>query len=200
MTAPQAGRDPAEPRQIVLSLGSNLGDRLAYLQAGIDGLLAGPEQAAGPDSLAEPGLVATAVSAVYETSPVGGPDQPSYLNAVLLATTALPARSILRRCQAAEQACGRIRVQRWGPRTLDIDIIACGTQVIDDPDLTVPHPRAHERAFVLAPWLDVDPAAVLPGHGPVASLLAEAGTGGVTRLAGPRLRIDGREPARQAHR
>src|SRR5262249_44505961 len=147
---------PGRPRQCVLALGSNIGDRLASLQAGIDALASGP------------GVMPNAVSAVFETTPVGGPDQPDYLNAVLLARSALPAAEILRRCQAAEQASGRERTVRWGPRTLDIDIIACDDEVSDDPLLTLPHPRAYERAFVLAPWLDVDPGAVLTGHGPVA--------------------------------
>jgi 2-amino-4-hydroxy-6-hydroxymethyldihydropteridine diphosphokinase len=163
---------------VVLPLGSNLGDRLAYLQAGVDGLLA------------EPGLLPVAVSSAYETAPVGGPDQPSYLNAVLLATSSLPARLVLDRCQAVEHASGRVRTERWGPRTLDIDVIACGAELSDDPELELPHPRARERAFVLAPWHEVDPDAVLPGDGPVAGLLARTGTDGVVRLPGTRLRID----------
>jgi 2-amino-4-hydroxy-6-hydroxymethyldihydropteridine diphosphokinase len=173
-----SGPDDAATRQVVLSLGSNLGDRLAYLQGGIDGLLA------------EPALSATAVSSVYETAPVGGPVQPSYLNAVLLARTALPARSVLERCQAVELASGRVRAERWGPRTLDVDIIACGDEFSDDPVLQLPHPRAHQRAFVLAPWHEVDPDALLPGDGAVASLLARTGMDDVVRLAGTRLRID----------
>ncbi len=156
------------PRLVVLALGSNLGDRLANLQAGIDGLAA------------TPGITPTAVSAVFETSPVGGPDQPDYLNAVLLASSDLPAAEILSRCQSAEQARGRERRVRWGPRTLDIDIIACGDEISDDPQLTLPHPRAHERAFVLVPWHDVDPDASLPGFGPVTGLVARLGT-----IAGP---------------
>ena len=156
----------AGPREVVLALGSNLGDRLANLQAGIDALTAGPE------------ITATAVSAVYETRPVGGPEQPDYLNAVLLAVSALPARAVLDRCQAAERERGRERAVRWGPRTLDIDIIACDAETSDEPDLTLPHPRAHERAFVLVPWHDADPGADLPGFGPVADLLARAGGGG----------------------
>jgi 2-amino-4-hydroxy-6-hydroxymethyldihydropteridine diphosphokinase len=155
-------------RRVVLALGSNLGDRLANLQAGIDALTAAP------------GITATAVSAVFETSPVGGPDQPDYLNAVLLASSDLPAAVILSRCQAAEQARGRERRVRWGPRTLDIDIIACGGEISADPLLTLPHPRAHERAFVLVPWHDVDPDASLPGFGPVTGLIA-----GLPAGAGP---------------
>jgi 2-amino-4-hydroxy-6-hydroxymethyldihydropteridine diphosphokinase len=153
------------PRPVVLALGSNLGHRLANLQSGIDALAAAP------------GITATAVSAVFETSPVGGPDQPYYLNAVLLANSDLPAREILGRCQAAEQARGRERRVRWGPRTLDIDIIACGEEISDDPQLILPHPRAHERAFVLVPWHDLDPDASLPGYGPVSGLIARLSTG-----------------------
>ncbi|HEX6930544.1 MAG TPA: 2-amino-4-hydroxy-6-hydroxymethyldihydropteridine diphosphokinase [Streptosporangiaceae bacterium] len=152
-------------RQVVLALGSNLGDRLATIQAGID------------DLAAAPGLDLRAVSAVFETSPVGGPDQPDYLNAVLLAVSALPGLEILRCTQAAERAQGRTRTVRWGPRTLDIDIIAIDDEISDDPALTLPHPRAHERAFVLLPWHDVDPGATLPGFGQVAGLIAGPGAG-----------------------
>ena len=167
----------AAPRQVVLALGSNMGDRLANLQAGVDHLAS------------VPGLNLSAVSAVFETTPVGGPAQADFLNAVLLGGSDLPARSILDHCQAAERALGRVREQRWGPRTLDVDLIACDDEVSTDPVLTLPHPRAHERAFVLAPWLDVDPAAHLVGFGPVADLLAKAGLTGVTRLAGAALHI-----------
>ncbi len=151
-------------RQVVLALGSNLGDRLATIQAGID------------DLAVAPGIALRSVSAVFETSPVGGPDQPDYLNAVLLAVSALPGLEILRHTQAAEHAQGRVRTVRWGPRTLDIDIISCDDEISDDPRLTLPHPRAHERAFVLLPWHDVDPGATLPGRGPVAGLLARLGS------------------------
>jgi 2-amino-4-hydroxy-6-hydroxymethyldihydropteridine diphosphokinase len=180
------GRPDGE-RQIVLSLGSNLGDRMANLQLGIDMLAGG-----GRDD----GLAVRAVSGVYQTAPVGGPGQPDYLNAVLLAVSALPAPDILARCGAAEAAAGRERTVRWGPRTLDVDIIACGAETSTDPDLTLPHPRAHERAFVLAPWLELDRHAVLPGAGPVAALLAAAGQGGVRRRPELRLTL----PARLAGR
>ena len=166
MTAADGAVRGGGSREVVLALGSNLVDRLANLQAGIDALTAGQ------------GITATAVSAVYETSPVGGPDQPDFLNAVLLAVSPLPARAVLDRCQAAERAVGRVRTVRWGPRTLDIDIIACDAEISDDPVLTLPHPRAHERAFVLVPWHDADPGAELPGFGPVAGLLARAVPGG----------------------
>jgi 2-amino-4-hydroxy-6-hydroxymethyldihydropteridine diphosphokinase len=177
VTGAGPGQARAAERRIVLSLGSNLGDRLANLQAAIDSLTAGP------------GLSAAAVSGVYQTSPVGGPEQPDYLNAVLVAASALPALEILHRCQASERAAGRVRTVRWGPRTLDVDVIACGTEVSDDPELMLPHPRARERAFILAPWHEVDPDAELPGAGRVGDLLAELGTSGVTRLDGHKLSV-----------
>ncbi len=152
---------------VVLALGSNLGDRLASLQGGVDALCA------------RPGLSGVQVSPVYETAPVGGPAQPEYLNAVLVAATTLSARAVLDRCQEAENALGRVRAERWGPRRIDVDVIVYGTEVSDDPELTLPHPRAHERAFVLAPWHDVDPGAVIPGRGRVADLLAAVGTADV---------------------
>jgi dihydroneopterin aldolase/2-amino-4-hydroxy-6-hydroxymethyldihydropteridine diphosphokinase len=156
--------------RVVLALGSNLGDRLASLQAGLDVLAAGP------------GLNRIAVSPVYQTTPVGGPAQDDYLNAVVIAQTSLPACAVLERARAAEQALGRVRTERWGPRTLDVDVIVSGGQISAGPELTLPHPRAHERAFVLAPWLDLQPGAQLPGWGPVAELLAAVGQAGVRRL------------------
>jgi 2-amino-4-hydroxy-6-hydroxymethyldihydropteridine diphosphokinase len=162
---------------VVLALGSNLGDRLANLQGGVDALCAGP------------GLENVAVSPVYETVAVGGPAQPDYLNAVLTASTSLPARAVLDRGRAAEAALRRVRGQRWGPRTLDVDVIVYGDEISGDPELTLPHPRAHERAFVLAPWHDLDPDAAIPGHGPIADLLAATGTGGLRPLRDGRLRV-----------
>jgi 2-amino-4-hydroxy-6-hydroxymethyldihydropteridine diphosphokinase len=164
MTAPAVSGQ----RSVVLALGSNLGDRMAHLQLGVE-LLDGN------------GIAATAVSGVFETTPVGGPEQDNYLNAVILATSALPARQVLARCADAESAAARVRMVRWGPRTLDVDIITCDDETSAAPDLTLPHPRAHERAFVLAPWLDVEPGAVLPGWGRVADLLAAASMAGVWR-------------------
>jgi 2-amino-4-hydroxy-6-hydroxymethyldihydropteridine diphosphokinase len=130
---------------------------------------------------------------VYETVPVGGPPQPEYLNAVLIAETTLPATALLRRGQAVEATFGRVRQEVWGPRTLDVDVIVYGDVVSDDPELTLPHPRARERAFVLAPWLDADPDAEIPGQGRVAELLDAAvarngGQPGVRRLADVQLR------------
>ena len=120
--------------------------------------------------------------------PSGGPDQPDYLNAVLVAGTSLPPRAVLTRGRAAEQARQRVRGPRWGARTLDVDVIVYGDEVSGDPELTLPHPRAHERAFVLAPWHDVDPGAVIPGRGRIADLLAAAGPAGLTRRPDARLR------------
>jgi 2-amino-4-hydroxy-6-hydroxymethyldihydropteridine diphosphokinase len=171
-----SGESAAPPRAVVLALGSNLGDRMDNLQRGVD-MLDGD------------GLSAAAISGVFETTPVGGPDQADYLNAVLLACSSLPAQAILARCAAAESAAGRVRTVRWGPRTLDVDIITCGAERSADPALTLPHPRAHERAFVLAPWLDVQPTAVLPGWGPVADLLAVTSMAGVWRRADLRLAL-----------
>jgi 2-amino-4-hydroxy-6-hydroxymethyldihydropteridine diphosphokinase len=153
----------------VLALGSNLGDRRDILQGGVDAIARIPE------------VQVMAVSPVYETVPVGGPPQPDYLNAVLLARTSLPARSLLDRLHDVEAAFDRVREVRWGPRTLDIDIITVADDVSADPELTLPHPRAHERAFVLAPWHDMDPAAALPGHGTIAALLSTTDTTGIRR-------------------
>ena len=159
-------------RRTVIAMGSNLGDRLEYLQGGLDGLFDTPR------------IVFVAVSPVYETAPVGGPEQPDYLNAVVIAETSMPAQAVLERCVSLEDAFGRARGERWGPRTLDLDLIIYGDEVSNSPALTLPHPRAHERAFVLAPWHDADPQAELPRQGKVAGLLAALGTEGITRLDG----------------
>ena len=169
MTAP--ARAP-QPRRVVLALGSNLGDRLENLQGAVDALFDAP------------GLGFGAVSPVYETRPVGGPEQPDYLNAVITVDTALPARTILDRAHGVEEAFQRVRGVPWGPRTLDVDLIVVGDEVSDDPELTLPHPRAHERAFVLAPWHDIEPDAEIPGRGRVAELLGAAGLDGVRRADG----------------
>ncbi|WP_440071356.1 2-amino-4-hydroxy-6-hydroxymethyldihydropteridine diphosphokinase [Streptosporangium sp. OZ121] len=145
--------------RVVLALGSNLGDRFGTLRGALDALFEKPE------------LTFVAVSPVYETDPVGGPEQGAYLNAVVIAESALEPRALLDRAQGVENAFGRVRVERWGARTLDVDLITVGDVVMDDPDLTLPHPRAHERAFVLVPWVRADPGAVLSGRR-VADLLA----------------------------
>ena len=162
-------RPLAGQQRVVLSVGSNLGDRLGTLQ--------GCVQAIG----GLPDTDVLAISPVYETDPVGGPAQPDYLNAVLIVATGLRPRDLLAATGRIEADFGRARFERFGPRTLDIDIISYAEEVSGDPVLTLPHPRAHERAFVLAPWLDIDPAARLPGHGPVADVLARLGRAGVRR-------------------
>lgn len=139
----------------VLAVGSNLGDRMGHLQGAVDAL--------------SQDVRIVAVSGVYETAPVGGPDQDDFLNAVVIVETALAPHDLLALCQRVEASHDRVRDVRWGPRTLDVDIVAIAGALLDDPDLTLPHPRAHERAFVCLPWLDADPGATLP-QGPVAAL------------------------------
>ncbi|MBW8087329.1 2-amino-4-hydroxy-6-hydroxymethyldihydropteridine diphosphokinase [Streptomyces hygroscopicus subsp. hygroscopicus] len=159
----------SNPKRAVISLGSNLGNRLETLQGAIDAL---------EDT---PGLRVKAVSPVYETEPWGVEPgtQATYFNAVVLIKTTLPPSSLLERGHAIEEAFERVRDERWGPRTIDVDIVAYQDVVSDDPELTLPHPRAHERAFVLVPWNDVDPQAEVPGLGAVAGLLAAVGQEGV---------------------
>ncbi|HYZ11957.1 MAG TPA: 2-amino-4-hydroxy-6-hydroxymethyldihydropteridine diphosphokinase [Actinomycetota bacterium] len=133
-----------------LGLGSNLGDRLEHLRRAV-GLLR------------ERGVRVLRSSRVYETEPVGGPDQPDYLNAVLEVDTDGTARELLEVCLAAEAALGRERAERWGPRVIDVDLLTFDQETIYQPDLQVPHPRMHERAFVLIPLLELDPDPRLPG-------------------------------------
>ncbi|MBU7598133.1 2-amino-4-hydroxy-6-hydroxymethyldihydropteridine diphosphokinase [Streptomyces sp. P38-E01] len=151
------------PKYAVISIGSNLGNRLETLQGAVDAL---------EDT---PGLRVKAVSPVYETEPWGvEPDtQPSYFNAVVLIKTTLPPASLLERGHAIEEAFERVRDERWGPRTIDVDIVSYQDVVQSDPGLELPHPRAHERAFVLIPWHDVDPSGTVPGRGSIVELLAE---------------------------
>lgn len=151
------------PVDAVVALGANLGDRAETLHAAIAALRALPL------------TTAVRVSAPLETVAVTlhgeDEDAPRYLNAVALVTTRLAPRSLLRELHRIEAEHGRVRRERWGDRTLDLDLIAYSDERIDDDDLTVPHPRAHEREFVLAPWVDVDPDADLPGRGRVQDLL-----------------------------
>jgi len=149
----------SSPLPAVLSLGSNLGDRLAHLRAAVAA------------------LAPYAVSSVWQTAPVGGVEQDDYLNAVVLCR--LDAAAAWSRAQAAEAQAGRARTVRWGPRTLDVDVVLADGA--PPPGLLLPHPRAHERAFVLAPWLEVQPAALLPGRGAVADLLSGLDVTGVVR-------------------
>jgi 2-amino-4-hydroxy-6-hydroxymethyldihydropteridine diphosphokinase len=162
-------------RTAYLGLGSNLGDRLATLQRAVD-LLA-----------AESGVSVVASSRVWETEPVGGPPQPDYLNVVVEVETELDARDLLEVCRRVETALGRVREVRWGPRTIDVDILLVGDEVIDDADLTIPHSRMLERAFVVLPLLELDPDPVLPDGTRV--LDVRLGDDGVRPFA-PALRVE----------
>jgi len=166
-------------REVVLALGSNLGDSAGILRGAV------------VDLGAIDGFDVTAVSGVFETDPVGGPAQGRYLNAVVLGRTSLGAEELLAATQDVERRWQRTREVRWGPRTLDIDILAIGTETIDMDDLTVPHPRAHERGFVLVPWLEVDPEAVIPERGAVRDLVTSVDVSGVRPT---RIRLDGIGP------
>jgi 2-amino-4-hydroxy-6-hydroxymethyldihydropteridine diphosphokinase len=133
------------PRRAHLGIGSNLGDRLAHLQLAVDSLAAAD------------GITVVGLSAVYETAPVGGPAQPDFLNAVVAVDTTLSAHELLAVAQGIEAAAERVRTVRWGPRTLDVDVLLVGDEHLDDPDLVVPHPRMAERAFVVVPLADLEP-------------------------------------------
>ncbi|MCY0927087.1 2-amino-4-hydroxy-6-hydroxymethyldihydropteridine diphosphokinase [Streptomyces sp. H27-H1] len=169
----------SNPKWAVVALGANLGNRLETLQGAIDAL---------GDT---PGLRVKAVSPVYETEPWGvdPASQPSYLNAVISVKTTLPPSSLLERGHAIEEAFDRVRDEHWGPRTIDVDILTYADVVSADPVLTLPHPGAHQRAFVLAPWNDIDPEAQIPGHGPVSALLAALGREGLTQRPDLELRL-----------
>jgi dihydroneopterin aldolase / 2-amino-4-hydroxy-6-hydroxymethyldihydropteridine diphosphokinase len=182
---------PDQPVDAVLALGANLGDRLATLRSALTAL-----DGHGPDAVEGVGI--TAVSPVVETDPVGGPDQPDYLNAVALVRTSLSPRGLLAACQAVEAAHGRERAERWGPRTLDVDVITYSDLVASSDDLELPHPRAAVRGFVLRPWLLTDPGAMLPGAEgprPVVDLLAVAADAGGVRLVEGAPLWSGEEPA-----
>ena len=143
----------------VIAVGANLGNAewaVDHALGGLAGRLGGS-------------LVAR--SSLYRTAPVGGPEQPDFVNAVAIVEADLAPLETLRVLQAMENEAGRVREVRWGPRTLDLDVISAGDLVSEDPVLTVPHPRAHERAFVLVPWLEIDPQAVLAGKGRVCDLV-----------------------------
>ncbi len=159
--------------RVALSIGANLGDRLAALRYAVA-------------EVATLGTV-VAVSDVYETDPVGGPEQPAYYNAVVVVETSVPPAEVLAVAHRAEQGKGRTREVRWGARTLDVDVLACGQQVSDDPVLTLPHPRAAQRGFVMIPWAQIDPDFELPDARTVAEVAAGLAHDGVRRI-GPLLR------------
>ncbi len=163
--------------QAYLGLGSNLGDRLANLQDGVRSLDA------------RPGITVVRSSRVYETDPVGGPPQPEYLNAVVEVETSLAPRELLDACRAVEDDLDRVREERWGPRTIDVDVLTYGDEEIDEPDLTIPHPRMHERGFVLAPLLELTPDPPLPGGRRIETLRLASGAVTGVRLFAPPLEI-----------
>ena len=158
-------------RRVVIALGSNLGERFGNLQGAVDALADTPN------------VWVTGVSPVYESEPLDcPPDSKKFLNAVVLADTTLSAHRLLDRALAIEDAFDRMRSDvRNAPRTLDVDLIAVGDRRSDTDVLKLPHPQAHERAFVLQPWFDLEPDAEFPGMGPVAELLAKVGTEGLVR-------------------
>lgn len=143
----------------VIALGANLNDPVECVELAI-ALLAESSE-----------LVAQ--SSLYVTKPVGGPVQPDYVNAVCIIETDLPPRELLNQLHGIEKSMGRVRGEKWGPRIIDCDLIAFGNLISRDEKLTLPHPRAHERRFVLEPWLEIDPQAVLVGHGRISAILAQ---------------------------
>jgi len=157
-------------RQAVLAIGSNLGDRIDKLQGAVSALEDTPE------------VTIVAISSVYETEPVGSPDGSGpFLNAVVLIDTTLTVHTLLDRALAIEDAFGRERSEPGAPRTLDVDVIVVGNRVAEDEQLVLPHPRAHERGFVLVPWLEIDPEGEIPGKGFVADLIGDVDTSGVVK-------------------
>ena len=143
----------------VIALGANIGNPQEQMDIAI--------------ALLRESLDVQAISKYYTTAPVGGPEQPDYLNAVLIAESELPAFDLLALLHGVEKALGRERIERWGPRTLDLDLIQYGSILSYSDELTLPHPRAHERRFVLEPWLEIEPNALLLTHGKVSELLAQ---------------------------
>ena len=141
----------------VISLGANIGDAKANLDLAV-GLL-------------REATDVMAVSSYLQTKPVGGPEQPDYLNAVAIIESDLPAKDLLAVLNGIETAMGRTREIHWGPRVIDLDLIQYGGLLVSDEKLTLPHPRAHERRFVLAPWFEIEPEAILLTHGRISDLL-----------------------------
>jgi 2-amino-4-hydroxy-6-hydroxymethyldihydropteridine diphosphokinase len=144
-----------------VGIGSNLGDREDNLRRAVELLTV------------EDGVDVTAVSEIRETEPVGPVEQGPFLNGAVRIETDLGPRELLERLLAVEQRLGRVREERWGPRTIDLDLLLYGDEVLDEPGLTVPHPRLHERRFALEPLADLAPSLEIPGRGPISVLLAE---------------------------
>jgi 2-amino-4-hydroxy-6-hydroxymethyldihydropteridine diphosphokinase len=143
----------------VIALGANIGNPKEQMDIAI--------------SLLRESLEVTAVSSFFTTAPVGGPEQPDYLNAVAIAESDLPASELLALLHGIEKVLGRERIEHWGPRTIDLDLIQYGSILSYADELLLPHPRAHERRFVLEPWVQIEPDALLLTHGKVSDLLAQ---------------------------
>ena len=144
-----------------VGIGSNLGDREIHLRTALEALAA------------EEGIEVVGVSRLRETEPVGPVEQGPFLNGAVQVATELPPRELLARLLNIEERLGRVRGERFGPRTIDLDLLVYGDEIVDEPGLTVPHPRLHERRFALEPLAELSPALVVPGCGPVSALLAE---------------------------
>ncbi len=155
--------------EVVLSLGSNLGDRLGNLKSAI-------EQLSSRHIMSD-----INTSSVYETAPIGGPEQEDFLNIVCIGKTTHEPVSFLQEIQSIENDLGRTRTVRWGPREIDIDIITFGDVLLNSPTLDIPHARAFQRAFVLMPWLELDEEALLPGFGPASQFLTKIGNQDIIR-------------------
>ena len=143
----------------VISLGANIGNPEEQMQLAI--------------AMLREATDVIALSSIYTTEPVGGPEQPNYLNAICITESDLPAADLLALLHGIEKTLGREHVERWGPRTIDLDLIQYGTILSSAEELELPHPRAHERKFVLEPWLEVEPDAILLTHGKVSELLEQ---------------------------
>ena len=143
----------------VISLGANIGNPEEQMQLAI--------------AMLREATDVIALSSIYTTEPVGGPEQPNYLNAICITESDLPAADFLALLHGIEKTLGRERVERWGPRTIDLDLIQYGTILSSAEELELPHPRAHERKFVLEPWLEVEPDAILLTHGKISELLEQ---------------------------
>ena len=143
----------------VISLGANIGNPEEQMQLAI--------------AMLREATDVIALSSIYTTEPVGGPEQPNYLNAICITESDLPAADLLALLHGIEKTLGRERVERWGPRTIDLDLIQYGTILSSAEELELPHPRAHERKFVLEPWLEVEPDAILLTHGKISELLEQ---------------------------
>ena len=143
----------------VIALGANIGNPQEQIDIAI--------------ALLRESLEVKAISSIYRTAPVGGPDQPDYLNAVCIAECELPAAGLLALLHGIEKALGRQRLVHWGPRTIDLDLIQYGSLLSYADELLLPHPRAHERRFVLEPWYEVEPDALLLTHGKISDLLEQ---------------------------